>query len=114
MWLCMFFMILPVVEPMRMGLLGLQQGVWGGQGDYLCRLFGDNKALKAPGGFSVWLHHRDPRDGRSGFIHRGNAQCGLEVRGSTSADFGQKVFCWFVVAEGCAASHDGGISSSFR
>ena len=89
-------------------------GCLGWIGDYLCRLFGDNKALKAPGGFSVWLHHRNPRDGRNGFIRRGNAQCGQGVWGSASADWEQKVFCWFVVAEGCAASHDGGISSSFR
>ena len=96
------------------GTVGLAAGCFGWAGDYLCRLFGDNKALKAHGGASTWLHHRNPRDGRNGFIHRGNAQRGQEVQGSTSADWEQKAFCWFVVAEGCAASHDGGISSSFR
>ena len=99
---------------MKLGLLGVWQGVWGGQGIISVGYLGDNKALKVPGGFSVWLHHSDTWDERNGFIRRGNAQCGQEVQGSTSVDFGQKAFCWFVVAEGCAASHDGGISSSFR
>ena len=74
----------------------------------------ENKALKARGGLSTGLNHSDPRNGRNGFIRRKNAQCGLEVQGSTSADLRQKAFCWCVVADGCFASHDGGISSSFR
>ena len=77
--------------------------------------FGKNKALKTRGGLSTGLNHSDPRNGRNGFIRRENAQCGVEVQGSASADLRQqKAFCWFVVAEGCFASHDGGISSSFR
>ena len=76
--------------------------------------FGKNKALKTRGGLSTGLNHSDPRNGRNGFIRRENAQCGLEMRGSTSADLRQKALCWFVVAEGCTTSHDGGISSSFR
>ena len=75
---------------------------------------GNNKALKARGWLSRGLDHSDLRDGRNGFIRRGNAQCGLEVQGSASADLRQKAYCRFVVAEGCFASHDGGISSSFR
>ena len=75
---------------------------------------GNNKALKARGGLSIGSGHSDTRNRRNGFIRRGNAQCGLEVQGSASADLRQKAFCWFVVAEGCFASHDGGISSSFR
>ena len=73
----------------------------------------ENKALKARGGLSTGLNHSDPRNGRNGFIRRKNAQCGLEMRGSTSADLRQKALCWFVVAEGCTTSHDGGISSIF-
>ena len=60
----------------------------------------ENKALKARGGLSTGLIHSDPRNGRNGFIRRKNAQCGLEMRGSTSADLRQKALCWFVVAEG--------------
>ena len=75
----------------------------------------ENKALKAQGGLSTGLDHSNTRDVRYGFIRRGNAQYGVEVQGSASADLRQqKAFCWFVVAEGCFASHDGGISSSFR
>ena len=74
----------------------------------------ENKALKARGGLSTGLDHSNTRDVRYGFIRRGNAQCGLEVQGSASADWEQKAFCWFVAAERCTASHDGGISSSFR
>ena len=110
MWLCMIFM----VWPMRMGLLGLRQGVWGGQRIISVGCLENNKALEAREGVSTWLDHRDPRDGRNGFVRLENAQCGLEVQGSASADLMQKAFCWFVVAEGCFASHDGGISSSFR
>ena len=97
-----------------MKLLGLQQGVLDGQGIISVGYLGDTKALKAPGGFSVWLHHRNPRNGRNGFIRRGNAQCGLKMQGSASADLRQTAFCWFVVAKGCFTSHDGGFSSSFR
>ena len=75
---------------------------------------GNNKALKARGGLSTGLGHSDTRDGRNDFIRRGNAQCGQEVQGSASADLEQKAFCWFVVAEGYSASHEGGYSSSFR
>ena len=39
---------------------------------------------------------------------------GKEVQDSTSAGLGGKALCWFMVAEGCATSHDGGYSSSFR
>lgn len=99
---------------MKMGQLSVWQGVLGRQGIISVGYLGDNKALKAPGGASVWLRHRNPRDGRNGFIRRGNAQRGQEVRGFTSADLRQTAFCWFVITEGCAASHDGGISSSFR
>ena len=75
----------------------------------------ENKALKARGGLSTGLDHSNTRDVRYGFIRRGNAQYGVKVQGSASADLRQqKAFCWFVVAEGCFASHDGGISSSFR
>ena len=31
MWLCLIFMVLPMIKPMKVGLLGLQQGVLGGQ-----------------------------------------------------------------------------------
>ena len=75
---------------------------------------GNNKALKARGWLSRGLDHSDPRNGRNGFIRRENALCGLKVQGFTSADLRQKAFCWFVAAERCTASHDGGISSSFR
>lgn len=74
----------------------------------------ENKALKARGGLSTGLDHSNTRDVRYGFIRRGNAQYGVEVQGSASADLRQKALCWFVVAEGCTTSHDGGISSSFR
>ena len=40
MWLCMIFMVLPVVEPMKMGLLACSRG-FGVTGDYLYRLFGE-------------------------------------------------------------------------
>ena len=82
MWLCMIFM----VWPMRMGLLGLRQGFWGGQRIISVGCLEDNKALKAHGGASTWLDHRDPRDGRNGFVRLENAQCGQEARGSTSAE----------------------------
>ena len=75
---------------------------------------GNNKALKARGGLSTGLGHSDTRDGRNGFIRRGNAQCGQEVQGSALADLEQKAFCWFVVSEGHTASHEGGYSSSCR
>lgn len=54
MWLCMIF----TVWPMRMGLLGLRQGVWGGQRIISVGCLEDNKALKAHGGASTWLNHR--------------------------------------------------------
>ena len=110
MWLCMIF----TVWPMRMGLLGLRQGVWGEQRIISVGCLENNKALEAREGVSTWLDHRDPRDGRNGFVRLENAQCGLEVQGSASADLRQKAFCWFVVAEGGSASHDGGFTSSFR
>lgn len=44
-----------MVEPMRMGLLHLQQGVWGGQDITSVGYLEDNKALKAHGGASTWL-----------------------------------------------------------
>ena len=97
-----------------MGLLHLQQGVLGGQDIISVGYLEDNKALKARGGLSTGLGHSDTRDGRNGFIRRGNAQCGQEVQGSASADWEQKAFCWFVVAEGYSASHEGGYSSSCR
>ena len=89
-----------MVEPMRMGLLHLQQGVLGGQDIISVGYLEDNKALKAHGGASTWLDHRDPQDGRNGFVRLENAQCGLEVQGSASADLRQKAYCRFVVAEG--------------
>ena len=97
-----------------MGLLHLQQGVLGGQDITSVGYLEDNKALKAHGGASTWLDHRDPQDGRNGFVRLENAQCGQEVQGSASADWEQKAFCWFVVAEGYSASHEGGYSSSCR
>ena len=107
-------MVLPMIKPMKVGLLGLQQGVLGGQEIISVGYQEDNKALKARGWLSIGLDHSDLRDGRNGFIRRGNAQCGLEVQGSASADWEQKAFCWFVAAERYTASHDGDISSSFR
>ena len=99
---------------MKMGLLGLQQGVLGGQDIISVGYLEDNKALKARGEISTGLGHSDTRDGRNGIIRRGNAQCGQEVQGFASADWEQKAFCWFVVAEGYSASHEGGYSSSCR
>ena len=75
-----------MVEPMRMGLLHLQQGVLGGQDIISVGYLEDNKALKAHGGASTWLDHRDPQDGRNGFVRLENTQCGQEARGSTSAE----------------------------
>ena len=103
-----------MVEPMRMGLLHLQQGVLGGQDIISVGYLEDNKALKAHGGASTWLNHRVSTGWTKGYIRRGNAQCGQEVQGSASADWEQKAFCWFVVAEGYSASHEGGYSSSCR
>ena len=57
-WLCMIFMVWSMVEPMRMGLLHLQQGVLGGQDIISVGYLEDNKALKAHGGASTWLNHR--------------------------------------------------------
>ena len=96
MWLCMIF----TVWPMRMGLLGLRQGVWGEQRIISVGCLENNKALEARERVSTWLDHRDPQDGRNGFVRLENVQCGLEVQGSASADLRQKAFCWFVVAEG--------------
>ena len=98
----------------EVGLLGLRQGVWGEQRNISVGCLENNKALEAREGVSTWLDHRDPRDGRNGFVRLENAQCGLEVQGSASADLRQKAFCWFVVAEGGSASHDGGFTLSFR
>ena len=81
-----------------MGLLGLQQGVLGGQDIIPVGYLEDNKALKGHGGASTWLDHRDPQDGRNGFVRLENAQCGLEVQGSASADLRQKAFFFFLVA----------------
>lgn len=89
-WLWMIFMVLPVVEPMKMGLLGLWQGVWGGQRIIPVGCLEDNKALETREGVSTWLDHRDPRDGRNGFVRLENAQCGQETKGSTSAELRQK------------------------
>ena len=75
-----------MVEPMRMGLLGLRQGVWGGQRIISVGCLEDNKALEAREGVSTWLNHRDPQDGRNGFVRLENAQFGQEARGSTSAE----------------------------
>ena len=69
-----------------MGLLHLQQGVLGGQDIISVGYLEDNKALKAHGGASTWLDHRDPQDGRNGFVRLENTQCGQEARGSTSAE----------------------------
>ena len=110
MWLCMIF----TVWPMRLGCWACGRVFGGGQRIISVGCLEDNKALEAREGVSTWLDHRDPQDGRNGFVRLENAQCGLEVQGSASADLRQKAFCWFVVAEGCFASHDGGISSSFR
>ena len=41
-------------------------------------------------GVSAWLDHWIRRDGRNGFIRHGNVQCGLEVQGVASADFGER------------------------
>ena len=98
----------------EVGLLGLRQGVWGEQRIISVGCLENNKALEAREGVSTWLDHRDPQDGRNGFVRLENAQCGLEVQGSASADLRQKAFCRFVVAEGGSASHDGGFTSSFR
>ena len=110
MWLCMIF----TVWPLRMGLLGLRQGVWGEQRIISVGCLENNKALEAREGVSTWLDHRDPRDGRNGFVRLENAQCGLEVQGSASADLKQK---GILLVCGCRkgfTSHDGGILSSFR
>ena len=81
-WLCMIF----TVWPMRMGLLGLRQGVWGEQRIISVGCLEDNKALEAREGVSTWMDHRDPQDGRNGFVRLENTQCGQEARGSTSAE----------------------------
>ena len=77
-------------------------------------IWGTTRRYKPVEGVSVWLDHRIRRDRRNGFICRVNAQCGQEVQGSASADWEQKAFCWFVVAEGHSASHEGGYTSSCR
>ena len=53
-WLCMIF----TVWPLRMGLLGLRQGVWGGQRIISVGCLENNKALEAREGVSTWLNHR--------------------------------------------------------
>ena len=98
---------------MRMGLLPCSRVFWVDSGVSVGYL-GNNKALKACGVVFAGLDHSGPRNGRNGIVRHGNAQCGLEKQGSASADLRQKAFCWFVVAEECTVSHDGGISSSFR
>ena len=68
------------------GAVGLAQGVWGGQRIISVGCMENNKALEAREGVSTWLDHRDPRDGRNGFIRLENTQCGQEARGSSSAE----------------------------
>lgn len=114
MWLRMIFMVLPVVEPMRMGLLGLWQGVWGGQRIISIGYLGNNKALKARGGLSIGSGHSVTRNRRNGFIRHGNAQCGLEAKGSIPAELRQKGILSVCGCRRGFASHDGGFSSSFR
>ena len=70
-----------MVEPMRMGLLGLQQGVLGGQDIISVGYLEDNKALKARGWLSRGLDHSDLRDEQNGFIRHGNVQCGTGSAG---------------------------------
>ena len=65
-------------------------------------------------GFPIGSGHSDTRNGRNGFIRRGNAQCGLEVQGSTSAELRQKGILPVCGCRRGFASHDGGFSSSFR
>ena len=50
-WLCMIF----TVWPMRMGLLGLRQGVWGEQRIISVGCLENNKALEARERVSTWL-----------------------------------------------------------
>ena len=96
MWLCMIFM----VWPMRMGLLGLRQGVWGEQRIISVGCLENNKAPEAREGVSTWLDHRDPQDGRNGFVPSKMLSVdwkqGVLHRQSRS----KKVYCRFVVAEG--------------
>ncbi|OYP44482.1 hypothetical protein CIK96_11405 [Prevotella sp. P4-98] len=54
------------------------------------------------------------RMGGKGLIRRENAWVGPKVLLSASAGAWRMAVCWFVVAEGCSASHDGGKSSSCR
>ena len=68
------------------GAGGLAQGVWGGQRIISVGCLEDNKAVEAREGVSRWLDHRDPQDGRNGFVRLENAQCGQEARGSSSAE----------------------------
>ena len=96
MWLCMIF----TVWPIRMGLLGLRQGVWGGQRIISVGCLEDNKALEAREGGSTWLDHRDPQDGRNGFIRLENTQCGQEAWVLHRQSRSKKAYCRFVVAEG--------------
>ena len=110
MWLCMIFM----VWPMRMGLLDLRQGVWGEQRIISVGCLEDNKALEAREGVSTWLDHRDPRDGRNGFVRLENTQCGQEARGSTSAELRQKGILSVCGCRRGFTSHDGDFTSSFR
>ncbi|OYP47737.1 hypothetical protein CIK96_02080 [Prevotella sp. P4-98] len=99
---------------MRMGLLGLRQGVWVDRGLSLSVVWRITKHLKPVKGFlhswTIEIHRMDEMalfaskmlsvDRKQGVLHRQSRS--------------KKAFCWFVVAEGCFASHDGGISSSFR
>ena len=69
------------------GTVGCVPGCfWGGQRIISVGCLEDNKALEAREGVSTWLDHRDPRDGRNGFVRLENTQCGQEARGSTSAE----------------------------
>ena len=54
------------------------------------------------------------RMGGKGLIRRENVLSGALVLLSASARAGCGTACWFVVAEGHFASHDGGYSSSCR
>lgn len=71
----------------EVGAVGLAAGcLGGGQRIISVGCLEDNKALEAREGVSTWLDHRDPQDGRNGFVRLENAQCGQEARGSTSAE----------------------------
>ena len=66
---------------MRLGCWACGRVFGGGQRIISVGCLEDNKALEAREGVSTWLDHRDPRDGRNGFVRLENAQCGQEVQG---------------------------------